>query len=375
MNRVLKIIVIVIAFSLVGLAVPLIGCSEPESEMSEDQIVTVQRGNLVIDITAVGNLALSCTEDLAFEIAGTVEEVLVEEADSVEEGQVLATLDTSEWEEQLSALEDRVTAAERQVTAKERDRLQAEINIKNAAIALDKAEDSWLDTVTAGEAVKRAKDYLEYLQYEYSVGTTPAEIEAWQLNIYYANQSLEQAWGRFLGVASVSEEVIVKEMGVELAQARLEDAQIAIEDAQKSLEDAREALEEDKEASPEITAPFDGFITRVNVDGGDEVKKGTVAAVIADPAKFEADILVSEMDILQVKPEGETWVQVDAMQGLSLPAKVAHISPTATIQSGVVNYKVKVEIQSLEAIMREREGAMPGSMPGTIPGRARAGCG
>ncbi|MFC2033264.1 efflux RND transporter periplasmic adaptor subunit [Chloroflexota bacterium] len=86
--------------------------------------------------------------------------------------------------------------------------------------------------------------------------------------------------------------------------------------------------------------------------------KGTVAVVIADPEKFKADILVSEMDILQVKLGGEAWVQVDAMQGLSLPAKVTHISPTATIQSGVVNYMVKVEVESLQAIQRQKQEAM-----------------
>jgi len=67
------------------------------------------------------------------------------------------------------------------------------------------------------------------------------------------------------------------------------------------------------------------------------------------------DILVSEMDILQIELGGEGWVQVDAAQGLSLPAKVTHISPTAVIQSGVVNYVVTVEVQPLEAVMQEKQ--------------------
>ncbi|MGB2878196.1 MAG: HlyD family efflux transporter periplasmic adaptor subunit, partial [Dehalococcoidales bacterium] len=75
----------------------------------------------------------------------------------------------------------------------------------------------------------------------------------------------------------------------------------------------------------------------------------------ADPNKFEADIMVSEMDILQVKLGGEAWVQVDAMSGLTLPAEVIHISPTSTIQSGVVNYEVKVEVKSLETVMHKRQ--------------------
>jgi HlyD family secretion protein len=79
------------------------------------------------------------------------------------------------------------------------------------------------------------------------------------------------------------------------------------------------------------------------------VLKGTVAVQVADPNKFEAYISVSEMDIKQVKLGGDAEVQVDSLSGLILPAKVAHIAPTATIQSGVVNYKVRVEVQSLEA--------------------------
>jgi len=50
------------------------------------------------------------------------------------------------------------------------------------------------------------------------------------------------------------------------------------------------------------------------------------------------------------------------MQGLSLPAEVTHVSPTATIQSGVVNYEVKVEVQSLEAVMQERQQARQETM-------------
>jgi hypothetical protein len=69
--------------------------------------------------------------------------------------------------------------------------------------------------------------------------------------------------------------------------------------------------------------------------------------------------------------DGEAWVEVDAMSGLTLPATVTRISPTATIQSGVVNYEVKVEIQSMEAVVREvrenRQQAMADLAEGEIP--------
>jgi len=221
------------------------------------QVATVERGDLSVDIAASGNLALSVKEGLAFEISGTVEEILVEEGDSVEEGQVLATLDTSEWETELITLE---------------------YNLLQAEQALDEAEEKTTD---------------------------PKEIE-------------------------------MKELQVELAEKRLDEA---------------------LDASPEITAPFDGFITNVNVEGGDEVTKGTVAVTLADPDKFEVDILVSEMDVFQLEVGGTAYVEVDAMEEMTLPAEITHISPTATISSGVVNYEVKLEVQSLEAVMQEQQQA------------------
>ncbi len=298
--KVLKVLLITLVLGSISV-VALSCASESGSEAaSETEEVTVQRGDLTVEITASGNLALSLKEDLAFEIPGRVEEIsvaeiLVEEGESVEKGQLLAKLDTSEWDDVLTALELAL--------------LQAEISLKNAELDLEQAEEETAITIT-GDIVDRYTD--------------PEEID-------------------------------IKELQVKLAEAR--------------FEDARKTLAEALEDSPEVIAPFDGFITEVNVDGGDEVKTGTVAVQLADPNKFEADVLVSEMDILQVKVGGEARVQVDAMQGVSLPAEVTHISPTATIQQGVVNYEVKVELQSLEAVSQERQHARPGVTPGELPER------
>jgi RND family efflux transporter MFP subunit len=299
--RALKIVVAILVLGSIGLAALSCDGEADSGAGSGNQIASVQRGDLTVDITASGNLELSVTEDLAFDIPGTiaeitVAEVLVEEGDSVEEGQLLARLDTSEWDDMLIDLK--------------RDLLQAEIDLKNAELTLEAAEEDTYITSTG--------DIRE--QY-----TDPDEID-------------------------------ILEMRLELAEARFEDAQ--------------EALEEANEKSPEVIAPFDGFVTAVNVDGGDEVKTGTVAVAIADPNKFEADILVSEMDIMQVELGGTAYVQVDAITGLSLPAEVTHISPTATIQSGVVNYQVKVEVQSLETVIQEQQAAMadmPEASPGELP--------
>ncbi len=186
------------------------------------------------------------------------------------------------------------------------------------------------------------------------------QIEIRRMKVELAQEQLADAQRE-------QETVATQRLRVELTQGKLEDARIAVKDAQEDLADARKELDEANSKSPIITAPFAGFITAVNVEGGDEVLTGTVAVQLADPTKFEAEVSVGEMDIFQVKLGGTAWVQVDAMPGLSLAAEVTHISPTATIQQGVVNYTVKIKIKSLETVAQEQPEARQNAKQETSP--------
>lgn len=351
-----KLAISLIISILVGLAIPLIGCGSgtEEAELSETSVVTVQRGNLTIDITASGNLALSYTAEPAFEIAGYVEEVLVEEGDTVEEGQILASLDN---------------------TSLERTVKQAEQSVKTAEIDLEKVTSSYrritypytystfaFDVPAAVVAIHDAELELGEIEDLLDMGLSPEQYAEVSWQLHRAQDNLEQA-GALLRRGVGVEQFIGEDYSGETSPLAVADfwtlraAQLDMDKAQVSLDNAIDNFDIAKEDMEKavVVAPFAGFITNVGVEGGDEVFKGTVVAQVADPTKFEADILVSEMDIFQVKLGGEAWVEVDAMQGMTLPAEVTHISPTAIIQSGVVNYGVKVEVQSLETVMQERQ--------------------
>ena len=98
--------------------------------------------------------------------------------------------------------------------------------------------------------------------------------------------------------------------------------------------------------------------------GGVEVFKGSIAMTIADPTQFEADVLVTETDINTVKLDGVATVSLDALS-LTFPAKITFIAPTASISSGVVNYKVTVALTSLKPITAARQ-----TTQGTLPAGA-----
>jgi multidrug efflux pump subunit AcrA (membrane-fusion protein) len=448
----IKLMAIVLAtLGLVGLIVSLTvgGSGHNEALAQESQTTTVQRGDLTVDINAAGNLALSHTKDLAVELfygqsgasgtKGTIGEVLVQEGDSVKTGQVLVTLDPSEWDKQLTLVqksletaqrnvttkeglvtdaerqvtalqrqvtdkENAVVKAERQVTLKEFAVNQAEMTVQTAnstlnqitevnnakiAVAMAELNLQFVKKLTTGEIggwagdlgdltvlTSQAKDDLNAALEDYNnivAGSTSnltvlSNVQLWaaksQLDVDQSHLEIAQAQ---LDIEKSQMAVVDAQTAVDDANSAVEDAQIAVDDAkyavdsaqqalenakvdltdaQATLADAQKDLDDTKSLSPEIKAPFDGFITAVNIKGGDEVLNGTIAVTVADPDKFEADILVSEKDISQIKLGGNATAQIDTMPGVTLPAKVTHIAPTATIQSGVVNYKVTVEVQS-----------------------------
>jgi len=69
--------------------------SKASSPALENQVATIQRGNLAITVSVDGNLVMLQAYNLLFGAPGDVKDVFVEEGDFVKEGTVLATLDNT----------------------------------------------------------------------------------------------------------------------------------------------------------------------------------------------------------------------------------------------------------------------------------------
>ncbi|MBI4296445.1 MAG: HlyD family efflux transporter periplasmic adaptor subunit [Chloroflexi bacterium] len=388
----------------ISIGVLLAGCTSKATPAptASNQTAMVQKGNLRIEITTSGNLAFSQTEDLAFEAAGTAADVTVEVGDTVKKGQVLATLDKTAWQDNLTTLERQMTAAQRTLTAKERALAQAERQVATREMAVRQAE---LDVQTAENnlgkisEVKAAQDKVDDIEFalKYAQTAWVTDIAYWSGRIEFLKISLAEAKQNLREVlagsspavsADVALQVARSQFQVEQSQKQLNDARIAIEDAksavvdaqlakadaEQTVSDAQKALDEARKASPEIVATFDSIITAVSVNGGQAVRKGTVAVTIADPTKFEANVLVNENDIFNVKVGTTATVQPSALSTVSFPATVTKIAPTATVQQGVVNYKTTVELTALPAArsqMQDRQTAQPETSQGVLPDAIR----
>jgi HlyD family secretion protein len=407
--KIRKILILILVLCLVGGTVA--GCTKKATTTTTTKTLTatVQKGNLTESITGTGNLAYSNVEKLAFEIAGTVEEVLVSAGDTVKKGQELVKLDTSVWEDQINTLEKAVTTAQRTLQTKQRALVTAQrqvtakqLSVKSAELDLQTAQNNLTnisDVKTAQDAVDAIQTSIDVAQANWLLaGAQGNDAAATYYIQFIANQKLLLAQANKnltdiksgVGVTTATALQIAKyQLQIEQSQRSLEDAKLAVDDAnvavddakttvsdaEQAVKDAQDALDEAKSLSPIITAPFDGYITKVNVVGGDDIQKGTVAIQIADPSQFEAKIMVTENDIFSVKLGGTATVALDALSDLTYPAEITEIAPTATVSSGVVNYAVVVKLTSLQPVTTSKTATQlptgtttSGTLPtGTLP--------
>jgi HlyD family secretion protein len=379
--RILKAVIAILIISLV--VVGTIGCQRSNTTTTAaTKQVKVSVGTISNAITGTASLGLAKTQDLVFETAGYVDQILVDESDSVTKGQVLATLDNSTWEATVKSLRQSLSSTQRSlnnkqytlsvnqrlIDSKKLAKLQTELNLLSAQNTLDNLD----DVKQAQASIDIINNDIAYaqsaLRNTQAMGDT-AMIQRWIDQIKYLNQTLETAQARLnkvlkgTGVSSdkVALQIIQSAFAVAQAQKAVLDAQTAIDDAQvtinntlldvkdaqQAVDDAQSKLDEQLALNLVITAPFDGFIPSIKVTGGAQVYKGTVAMVIADPNQFQATFMVSETDIFSVKVGQSATVSVDALSGQAFPAKITAIAPLATISSGVVNYKVTAELTSL----------------------------
>lgn len=381
---------IVVVVLLTGGTLAATGCASQTGQAATTQTAKVQRGNITTEIVAGGNLQLAQKEDLAFQVAGTVAEVLVKQQEAVEKGQVIARLDNG-------TLEDNVRTAERAVKSAALDLSDAQGNtfqIKTAEYNLETATQNFNKLVypkytslyeyyttnntnvsivipDAITSLSEAVIQMESAQAALNEGLPPDKLAETQDNFNRAqvnvNKALElllqgraiASYMQFYNSTDIS--TIVKQyqggrdaqMALESSQHNLEqtkrNVQNTIDKTQIALDKANDDLAKAQEdlANAVITAPFAGFITKVSVSGGDEVQKGTIAVQLADPARFKTTIMVGEAEVFKLSENMSASIQVDYLPTVILTAKVTQIAPTATVQSGVVNYEVEVEADSL----------------------------
>lgn len=129
----------------------------PTPVVPSKPVYQVERGKIVYERRFFGRIAPLVTEEIAFEIDGRVDEVLVERGANVSEGDVLARLNTRALEEQLLNAEEELAIAQSIFESADSqvryDSQRAQLNLQMAQLRLDHATANAADPSSADDAL------------------------------------------------------------------------------------------------------------------------------------------------------------------------------------------------------------------------------
>ena len=369
-------------FSTLG-AIVLIGAgvtfastrSQGNSAATQAQTSQVTRATLSSMIASSGSASPEASVSLSFGASGTVSKVNVQAGDAVKQGDVLAELDTTDLElavaqaqqgylSQQAAYSMTVNPAPADVTA-------AELAMSNASDAYKLAQQKY--QVNSTDSVMLSCDNLDNLKKTYDDALTAYNnyISNWKVQVNGTAEISPQKAQLDRAKAAYDQGVIncnlakssVNDTGLKSAYAALVQAQatldslknpsdstvtaakVKLEQAQLALDEAKQQLEDAK-----ISAPFDGLITSVTAVAGGS--SGSAAITLTDVSQYHVDVLVDETEIGQIKTGQAARITFDALPEAAVTGRVTRINPAGTVSNGVVNYKVRVDLDPTDAPLR-----------------------
>ena len=257
-----------------------------------------------------------------------------------------------------------------------------------AALALESAETALaeltgpadLDVEERRQRVEHAETALDAAREaleELSSGPEDGEVEAARIQIVKARINLESAQASLESLlaqpAPVEVEASLK--GIALADANIADLKRRLAEIQAGADPLVASLREGDVAAAKstlaalheqleqsvITAPWDGIVTKVTVEEGQDVGLGVSAIDMVDPATVEVAGAINEIDVLLVREGTEAAITLDALPGQVLIGTVTEIGAQTTSQevgqfnpfspqTSSVLYPITIQVQPPEGV-------------------------
>ncbi len=372
------------------------------------QTVPTQRSTLIATVNAAGNIQAHEQLNLSFQVAGQVSKINVGLGDKVKAGQVLAELDSTDLALQVRESEVALKIAQAKLAQVQRGpdpndvaaakaRLDAArkggpsaADIAAAQARLESAKKNLLDVQSGVDPVTKAKQALDKAKNDlwaaqidrdgvagkasgYQLDSANLRVANAELAVQQAQQAYDAAVASQTNTPLAQAEAQVRE--AEAALAKLlnstnpqdvvaaeasykkaiagptpEDLAIAeanVETAQISLEQAKLKLK-----NAQLIAPFDGTVTAINIQRGQQIGANTNAISLADIDHLDININMAEVDLPKLQLGQEAQITLDALSGRTLTGKVTQIAAAGTLQQGVVNYPVTVALTEADPMVR-----------------------
>jgi HlyD family secretion protein len=292
---------------------------------------TVVLLNVAETITASGSLAAQPFANLEWKASGVVEDVNAQAGDLVKIGKILLAL-------QPSSTSANIVSAKADLIQSQKDLeilMKSDTERAQAAIDLQDATDVY-KTAKNWRISLNGKIWTKYITYKTIGGQQIPVLHSYRA---YADPAT---------IAKADRDLALKMSALEDAQRtydRLKDGPNTDDVAAAQAKvDASQATVN----SLSIIAPFDGQVLSVENRTGDTVTAGDLSVNLADMAHLYVETQVDESDIASVKLGNQAEVTLDAVSGVTLTGEVSAINPVGEVVSGLVKYKVRIDLDKVK---------------------------
>jgi HlyD family secretion protein len=285
---------------------------------------TVARQTITKSISATGTLQALTTVQVGTQASGTIAALNADFNSQVKKGQVIARLDSSQFQAQLGqanatwlSAQAAVQSAQSNVQAADAAVDAASANVEGAQAALADAQKSYERTRQLVDAKVAAAMDLQTAQ-----AAVDKAAATKQQTLAQMNQARSQAQAARSQVAQ--------------AQAQATQAKAAVDLAQVNMDHAI------------ITAPIDGVVVARNVDVGQTVAASLQAPVLFlianDLTRMQVLANVDEADVGQLAKGSEVSFTVDAFPADTFHGTVSQVRLAPQTVQNVVTYTAVIDV-------------------------------
>jgi HlyD family secretion protein len=354
------------------------------SQLPSSELITktVERKTIPMTINANGAIEAERSINLSPKSAGVIKSLLVKEGERVRQGQVLAVMDDSNLQGQLTQMRGQLAQQEANLQRLLAGSRPEDIAKANAQLAEARANLQQLRSGNRPQEIAQVSARLQQAQatlrfregdvqrYQqlYNQGAVARQMldqkitdrDVAKNQVWEAEQSLslQNAGTRPEQIEQASARVVQQEQALAALQAgsRVED----IAQALAQVESARGSLQtiEAQQRDMRVVAPFDGIVLKVasNVGafvspsmsggGGESGTNSSILTFASDRNQVVTHL--SESQIRNIKLGQSVILKADAFPGETFTGKVQTIAPQATVSQNVTSFERLATISSLK---------------------------
>nr|WP_242038345.1 efflux RND transporter periplasmic adaptor subunit [Chroococcidiopsis sp. [FACHB-1243]] len=295
--------------------------------------VPVEARDLTLRINASGKVVPIQSVNVSPKVAGVLKNLLVEQGDRVQAGQIIAKMDDADLQAQLIQVRAKLAQAQAELAqARAGNRIQ---EIERAQAQVDAAQ------ARANFAREKLERYRRLTQQgaiaQNELDQYVSESQSAQANLREAQRQLS-----LLKSGSRPEEITQRQAVVQAAQGELQALQVKLNDTI-------------------IRAPFTGLVTQKNASEGAFVTPTTSASsgtsssnsslanstsIVVLAKGLEVLAEVPEVDVGQIKSGQQVEIVADSYPDRVFKGHVRLVAPEAVVDQNVTSFQVRVALDS-----------------------------